>query len=111
MARFLDYDPLRAVAQYEDRTQGGNMQLHTRQDVEPILDYAAAHRSEGASDRFGRRTDMYLYASIPPVVILKLKYEYGVDIFKSDHVKRAIDIINRDFPKLKCTDKVHRLAQ
>lgn len=110
MAKFLDYDPIRGLAQYEDRTQGGNMQLHYRQDVEPVLDLAKYERNHGVTTKAMKKADVALYARIPPVVILKLKYEYGIDIFKRDHTKRAVEIINRDFPYLKCTDKTHNLA-
>lgn len=111
MAQLFDYDPLRGVEQWEDRTIGGNMQLHWRQDVEPVLELAKYERNNGLADKVGRaaKQDVYLYARIPPVVILKLKHEYGIDIFKRDHMKRAMEIINRDFPYLKCTDKTHAL--
>lgn len=108
MAQFLDYDPLRGMAEYEDKTQEGAMQIHYRQDVETLLNANKADRDAGATDS-GIKRDMWLYARIPPVVILKLKFEYGVDIFKKDHLKRAFDIINRDFPYLKCTEKHHDL--
>ena len=108
MAAFLDYDPLRGMAEYEDRTQEGALQIHYRQDVEGALDLARAERNDGLTDS-GIKNDLWLYARIPPVVILKLKYEYGVDIFKRDHLKRAFDIINQDFPYLKCTEKHHDL--
>jgi hypothetical protein len=111
VAQFVDYDPLRGVEQWEDRTIGGNMQWHYRQDVEPILELAKYERLNGLADKAGKeaKQDIYLYARIPPVVILKLKYEYGIDVFKRDHMKRAMEIINRDFPHLKCTDKHHAL--
>lgn len=111
MAQLFDYDPLRGLQQLEDRTTDGRLQIHTQQDVEPVLELAKYERYNGLADAKGRKTDMHLYARIPPVVILKMKHEYGVDIFKRDHMKRAIEIINRDFPHLKCTDKVHGLAQ
>lgn len=111
MPKFLDYDPDRDLYQYEDRTQGGNMQLHFRQDVEPVLDLARYERLNGLADKHGKQSkqDVYLYARIPPVVILKLKYEHGVDIFKRDDLKKAFEIINREYPHLKCTEKQHFL--
>jgi hypothetical protein len=114
LAKFLDWDPLRGVQQLED-TDGvagtGRLQIHYRQDVEPVLELAKYERINGIADKVGKQSkqDIYLYARIPPVIILKLKYEYGVDIFKRDHMKRAMEIINRDFPALKCTDKNHFL--
>jgi hypothetical protein len=109
MAQFLDYDPLRGVAQYEARTQGGNLQLHYRQDVEPILELAKYERDHGLGDSATKKQDIHLYARIPPVVILQLKYEYGVDIFNRDHLKRAMRLIDEHFPYVKTTNKTHRL--
>lgn len=112
MARFLDYNPDTGVEQWEDRTYGdGKLQIHTRQDVEPVLELAKYERINGLADKAGRKSDIHLYARIPPVVILQLKHQYGVDIFKRGHLKRAFEIINRDYPYLKCTDKVHTLHQ
>jgi len=107
MPTFLDYDPLRGLEQWQDSTYGDNrLQIHYRQDVEPVLELAKTERINGLTDK-GIKNDMWLYARIPPVVILKLKYEYGVDIFKKDHMKKAFEIINRDFPYLKTTKKRH----
>jgi hypothetical protein len=108
MARFLEMDPLRGVASYEDEYDG-RLQLHYRQDVEPILELAKTERINGLADKAGKDQELFLYARIPPVVILKLKYEYGVDIFKRDHMKKAMQIINQHFPYLKCTEKTHNL--
>jgi hypothetical protein len=111
MAKFLDWDPVRGLAQYEDRTQGGNLQVHYKQDVEPVLELAKYERTHGLADKAGKKQEMYLYARIPPVIQLKLKYEMGLDIHNRNHLKRIFEVINRDYPMLKCTDKTHRLAQ
>lgn len=111
MATFLDYDPIRGVEEWEDKTYGDNrLQIHYRQDVEPVIELAKAERINGLADKPKMKNDaIHLYARIPPVVILKLKYEYGVDIFNKDHLKRAFDLINQDFPMLKTTEKHHDL--
>jgi hypothetical protein len=112
LAKFLDWDPLRGVQQLEDTTDvagRGALQIHYRQDVEPIIELAKYERLNGLSDKAGKKQDLYLYARIPPVIILKLKYEHGIDIFKRDHLKRAMEIINREYPALKCTEKQHFL--
>lgn len=112
MAQFLDWDPLRGVEQLED-TDGvggtGRLQIHYRQDVEPVLELAKAERVNGLADKHGKQSgqDVYLYARIPPVVILKLKYERGIDIFNRDHMPAALRIIDSEYPMLKCTDKKH----
>jgi hypothetical protein len=108
MARFVDYDPDRGVATYEDNYEG-HIQLHYRQDVEPILETAKAERINGLTDH-GIKNDLWLYARIPPVVILEMKFKHGVDVFKKDHLKKAFQLINSEYPYLKCTEKRHTLA-
>jgi hypothetical protein len=87
------------------------MQLHYRQDVEPVLDIAKVERTEGLSDKAGKKQELYLYARIPPVIQLKLKYEKGLDINNRNHMKRIFEVINSEYPMLKCTEKTHRLKQ
>lgn len=107
MAQFLDYDPLRGLAQYQDSTYGDNrLQIHYKQDVEKLLELTKTERDNGLTDK-GIKNDMWLYARIPPVVILELKYKYGVDIFKKDHMKKAMYLINTEYPHLKTTSKTH----
>jgi hypothetical protein len=107
LATFLDYDPERGVEQWQ-AIEDGNLKIHTRQDVEPLLDLTAIERNNGLTD-YGIKKDLWLYARIPPVVILELKYKYGVDIFKKDHLKRALTLINTEYPYLKCTEKTHSI--
>ena len=115
MAKLLDWDPLRGLQQLED-TDGaggtGRLQIHYRQDVEPILELAKYERLNGIADKAGKQSkqDVYLYARIPPVVILKLKYEHGIDIFSKDKdaLRKAMKVIDEHYPAVKCTDKVHR---
>lgn len=111
MPRFLDYDPVRGLYQYEDRTQGGNLQLHYRQDVEPVLDLAQYERTHGLADKAGKKQELFLYARIPPVIQLEMKHKWGVDINDRNHLKRAFELINREYPRFKTTDKKHFLKQ
>jgi hypothetical protein len=97
----------RGMATYAGLDEG-RLQLTYKQDVEPVLELNAYERNNGLTDK-GIKQDMWLYARIPAVVILKLKFEYGIDIFNKNDFKKAVDVINRDFPYLKCTDKHHAL--
>lgn len=108
MSKFVDFDPLRGVETLEDSYEG-RIQLHYRQDVEPVLEVAKTERINGLTDH-GIKDDLWLYARIPPVVILELRFKHGVDIFKRDHLKRAFQLINSEYPYLKCTEKRHTLA-
>lgn len=107
MAAFVDYDPMRGVATYADADESNRLQVHYRQDVEPILNLARAERNDGLSDKRWRKTGMALYARIPPVTILELKHKHGIDIFNKDHLPRAMRLINTEYPHLKCTDMIH----
>jgi hypothetical protein len=107
MSQFLDFDHRTGVQQLYDTTPDNRMQIHYRQDVEPILELAKYERLNGLSDAAGKKNDLNLYARIPPVIILELKYKHGVDVFKRGHMKKALQLINTEYPHLKCTDKTH----
>jgi hypothetical protein len=107
MAKFVDVNPENGVATFEDMYDG-RMQLHYRQDVEPVLELAKTERINGLTD-YGIKEDIWLYARIPPVVILEMRFKHGVDIFKRDHLKKAFQLINSEYPHLKCTEKRHTL--
>lgn len=99
------------VETWADSTYGDHrQQFHYRQDVEPVLELAKIERINGLADtKKAKQNDVRLYARIPPVVIMEIKHKYGVDIFKRDHMKRAFQIINSDYPWLKTTDMTHTL--
>lgn len=105
MAKFVEFEPDRGVATYED-TYDGKLQVHYRQDVEPVLDLARTERINGLTDS-GIKNEFWLYARIPPVVIMEMKIKYGVDLFNRDHEKRVFELINREYPYLKTTEKHH----
>lgn len=104
MAKFVELDD-RGVATYED-SYDGHLQVHYRQDVEPILELNKYERINGLTDK-GIKKDMWLYARIPPVVVLELRFKHGIDIFDKNCTKKALEVINRDYPHLKCTEKTH----
>jgi hypothetical protein len=109
LSKFVDYDPERGMAMYEDMTVDNKLQVHYRQDVEPVLELAKAERINGAADRSvnGKRAEFRLYARIPEVVILEMRFKHGVDLFNRDHEKKVFELINREYPHLKCTDMYH----
>jgi hypothetical protein len=89
-----------------DQNEDDEIRHHFAMDVEPVLNYTTALRNDNATD-VGIKKDLWLYAVLPPVIILKLKYEYGIDVFKRDDQKKMMQVINRDFPHLKTTSKTH----
>jgi hypothetical protein len=107
LAKFVDIDE-RGVETWED-SYDGKMQLHYRQDVAPLLDYTKRARNDGLTDH-GIKNDLWHYAQIPPVIILEMKFKHGVDVFKRGDLKKAFELINREYPYLKMTNKTHVLT-
>jgi hypothetical protein len=114
MSKFVDFDPLRGI---ETRLSHSvdELQIHYRQDVEPVLDLAQMERNSGVSDKMAKQAkwgeEIHLYARIPPVQILEMKHKFGVDIFKKDHLKRAFELINTEYSKYKTTEKHHSIGR
>src|SRR5262245_44099135 len=92
--RLLDVDPVTRVAEYHhydaasDRTV-----IETVQDVAPILERNKALRN--ADDRgWSASYDLRRAATIPDIIILKWRKEYGIDVFNRNHwpaVKRLLN--------------------
>lgn len=107
MAKFVDLDKDTGVETLMDYDEG-KVQYHYRQDVSSLLDYTQRARNDGLTDH-GIKNDLWHYAQIPPVIILELKFKFGCDIFKREHMKRAFYLINTEYPYLKMTNKTHTL--
>lgn len=105
MPAFIEKAPS-GLEHFVDQNEDEEERHHFQQDVQPVMDYAKALRNDGLTDS-GIKREFWHYAILPPVVILKLRYEYGIDVFKRDHQKRMMEIINRDFPNCKTTNKMH----
>lgn len=104
MAEFLDYDPLTGVSHYFAHDEmTGLSSITTVQDVQPILDRNKQMANEGATDG-GIKKGWWLYASIPPVVQLKMRAK-GIRLDDPGMTKRIIQEINEHYPALKCTQK------
>ncbi len=118
MSKFVDFDPMRGLEtrlSYHAHGDSGEQQIHYSQDVEPLMDLTRIERTDGLADKQGKKhkwgEEIFLYARIPPVIIMEMKNKWGVDIFKRDHLKRAFEIINQHYPALKTTEKTHNLGK
>lgn len=104
----LDATPsvqLRAeVAEPGDIDKG--VKYHARYSVDPapVLREAEIHRQLDADYR-DRKSEMRRYAALDMVTVMKLKHEYGIDVFNlQGQGKRLLQIIDREFPMLKTTN-------
>lgn len=105
MAKFIEYEADRGLATYEDEYEG-KLQVHYCQDVEPVLEYTKRLRNEGLTDK-GIKNDLWHYAQIPAVIVLEMKFKHGVDVFDKNATKKVFELINREYPNLKTSNKMH----
>ena len=106
---FLNYDPISGVKrEFDFEEDNGLIRIHSVQDVEPMLDRARELRNSGEADN-GIKKSFWLYAELPPVVILEMKNK-GIDIYSKDPtmIRRMFDEINANYKRFKTTYKSHR---
>ena len=107
MPEFFEYDPVTGIhtdTSYDEST--GEMTRHRSSDVEPLLDYTKAMANAGHISSDGIRDSWWLYAKIPPIVMLQMRAK-GIDVTNKDHEKRMFQEINTHYPHLKCTTGMH----
>jgi len=108
MGEFFDWNPDRGTW-YEVSDHNGGIAIHTKQDVQPVLDHAKAIRNSGLNERKMRKTGFLHYATIPAHVELEIMQNYGVkSIYKKDFQDKLLKIIDQEYPYLKCTDMKHQ---
>ena len=76
-------------------------------DVEHVLDYCKALRLASEYTKQGIKRSWMHYCHVPNWLLAKLRFEYGIDPWDKNNRKRVFEIINRDFPALKVTEKSH----
>jgi hypothetical protein len=103
MAEFFEYDPhtgIRTDTAWDEATQ--QMSLIRTSDVGPVLDYAKEMAANVGLNREGMSKGHWLYAKLPPIVILQMRMK-GINIFDQNDQKRMFAEINTHYPHLKCT--------
>lgn len=106
--RVLDYDPLSRSTTYFEYDAQDQMHITTVQDVNHVLDGAAARRNDDDYSRDGIKNDMWHYARIPDAVALEMLTKHGVNIMAPRvDWKAVLKCINTHYPALKTTTKHH----
>ena len=109
MADFFDWNPDNGVWYEHDFDQmTGETIIHTKQDVEPVVDYATRVRNNGHADK-GIKKDFWHYATIPATVQLELRKK-GISMTKRSDTNRLLKELDRNYPHLKMTRKTHRIS-
>ena len=92
---------------HHDPIEKKNTIQYKHHDLEPTLEYAKALRLASEYTRNGIKRDWWHYCHIPVIVIMELRMKYGLDVYNKNHQKRVFEVINRDYPYLKVTEKSH----
>ena len=101
MARkFFDYDPTTGLLM-TSAVEDGKMYLGYEQDVSASLDFAEKVRNE----RTKEDKELQHVAFIPDSVILKMRFEDGVNFYDKADQKRVLQLIETKYPKCKTTYK------
>ncbi len=92
--RLLDFDARTGIAEYHHYDSlTGRTTIETAQDVAPILERNRA--LQNADDRgWSPARDLRRAATIPDIIVLKWRKDYGIDVFNRDHwpaVKRLLN--------------------
>ena len=107
MAEFFDWNAARGTwYEVEDDLQTGELIIHTKQDVQPVLDDNKILRNSGANDLGGAgdKNDLKHYARIPTHVELELRQK-GINIYDHDATQRIIYEIENNYPECKVTNR------
>jgi hypothetical protein len=92
--RLLELDRLSGIAEYHHYDTGSDgTVIETVQDVAPILEHNKALQNQ--DDRgWSPSRDLRRAATIPDIIVLKWRNEYGIDVFNRNHwpaVKRLLN--------------------
>ena len=118
MAELFEVDPIsgiRTETSWNEST--GEMTLIRTADVEPVVNWTKAVANEVGMNRTDIKKGWWLYAKLPPIVILQMRAK-GINAFDPNDSGRVFAEINAHYPSLKCTtgiergdpEKIHKLA-
>ena len=103
MSDFMEIDPVTGIkSRFTWNENDQEYLIHRVADVEPVLDFAKTVASEVGLNREDIKKGWWLYAKIPPIVMLQMRAK-GINLFDKNHEKRVLEEINTHYPHLKCT--------
>ena len=108
MAELFEVDPIsgiRTELSWNEHDQ--TMTVNRIADVEPVLDWTKAVQAEVGMNRKDIQKGWWLYAKLPPIVILQMRAK-GINVFDSNDHGRMFAEINANYATLKCTTGVER---
>jgi hypothetical protein len=107
MGSWREYDPTTGITEINEYDEESDvLTIHKIQDCTALQDHNKELKATRATD-IGIKKGLWHYCSIPIGVQYELLAKHGVDIRKRDHWPRMFDLINKEYPDLKTTDKTH----
>lgn len=104
MSKFLDWNHHRGTwYEYDYDPQEDKAIVSIKQDIQPVVDYAAKLRNSGKNDK---AKSFSHYAIIPAHVEVALK-QRGINIHNPNQTKELIKVIETEYPHLKVTNLKH----
>ena len=82
--------------------------IETVQDVEPHIEFAKKVRNDPEITKKGIKGNWWHFAHLPDSIILKMKFEDGVDIYDQNDWPRIGKLIEEKYPAFKFTDGKHK---
>ena len=78
-------------------------------DAEPYIEANKALANDTEYSKQGIKQEFWKYASIPPSLQVKWKFEKGIDVYNKDHGAAIGTLVNSpEYKHLKVTTKYHK---
>lgn len=107
MSEFFEYDPITGIRTdtvWDEMKQ--EMTLVRTADVQPVLDFTKEMAADSYVSQEGIKDGWWLYAKLPPIVILQMRAK-GINVFDKNDEKRMFEELNTHYRHLKCTTGNH----
>lgn len=91
---------------YDDMSD--EVTIETVEDVEPYIEAAKAMRNDDQVTKDGIKKGWWHVAHIPDSIILKMRYEDGVDIYDKNDWAKVGQLLNDKYSVFKLTDGKHK---
>ncbi len=104
MRKFLGYDPLTGLLTTTVLEDGRNV-VKYEQDLQPYWDVNAEFRANGDRWRQGVKEGFAHAAFVPDLVIVDMLTRFGVNFYDKNQRKRVLELIEKEYPHCKTTDK------
>jgi hypothetical protein len=104
MRKFISYDPTKDLLTTTVE-EDGKSHFAYEQDVEPYMDSAAYFRTNEKRDSAGIKEGFWHVGFIPDSIILKMRFEDGVNVYDKNQRNEVLKLLETKYPKFKTTNK------